>query len=191
MGKVSLQFSPLCVSLPLNRYSEVEAIKTLVDELVSGTYEVEFAFLDISWSHPYHIFAPEQAGVSYWSPLRHRFEKRGIGVPQRGLCFLLDAKRGLIHLTGPNDIKTDEQGNPKPLLVELHSDSDFLDMTYMLRQIYHFSYMSWRSFTPGTEPVTISYSHLIAKLLGNLNAVSGWNSTVLTVGTLRNRRWFL
>ena len=103
----------------------------------------------------------------------------------------LDKSRGLLHLTGPGDVKTEEQGLPQPLLVELHSESSFTDMTYLLRQIYHFTYMSWQSFFPATEPVTIKYSRLIARLLGNLNLVTGWDSTVLSVGSLRDRRWFL
>lgn len=171
------------------RDCEAESIKALVKELVQEEFRVEFAFLDISWSHPYHIFDPGQDGKSYWSLGRKRV--KGKGVPPRGLCLQLDKMRGLLHLTGPSDVKTDEQGLPKPLLVELHSDSDFTDLTYLLRQVYHFSYMSWQSFFPGTEPVTIKYSQLIARLLGNLNRVSGWDSTNLKVGSLRERRWFL
>jgi hypothetical protein len=171
--------------------SEVEAITILVRELIDSKFKVEFAFLDISWQHPYHIFAPSQKGVSYWDWQSKTKKMRGIGVPQRGLCLQLDNSRGLLHLTGPGDVKTDTQGIPKPLLIELHRDSDFTDMTYLLRQIYHFTYMSWRDFFPSTEPVTITYSRLIAKLLGNLKTIDGWNSQVLSVGSLRDRRWFL
>lgn len=170
---------------------EVEAIKTLVHELIDDKFHVEFAFLDISWHHPYYIFAPKQEGINYWDAEGRTGRTKGKGVPQRGLCLQLDQLRGLLHLTGPSDVKTDVQGVPSPLLVELHRDSDFTDMTYLLRQIYHFAYMSWRSFFPGTEPITITYSHLIARLLGNLRAVDGWNSQVLSVGSLRDRRWFL
>ena len=170
---------------------EVDAIKALVNELIADKFNVEFAFLDISWHHPYHIFAPLQTGVNYWDWKIRKNRTKGAGIPNRGLCLQLDGLRGLLHLTGPNDVKTDVQGIPKPLLVELHRDSDFTDMAYLLRQIYHFAYMSWRSYFPGTEPITITYSHLIARLLGNLNMVDGWNSQVLSVGSLRDRRWFL
>jgi len=170
------------------RDCEVEAIKTLVDDLIAEEFQVEYAFLDISWRHPYHLFSPSEPGVDYWVDKVKRL--KGKGVPQRGICLQLDKRRGLLHLTGPRELKTMEQGIPKPLLVELHPDSDFTDMTYLLRQIYHFSYMSWRSFFPSSEPVTIAYSRLIARLLGNLRAVNGWNSQVL-MGGLRDRRWFL
>lgn len=169
--------------------NEVDVIKTLVRELLDKKFSVEFAFLDVSEQHIYHIFDNAQQGVPYW--MGGRKLTKGAGVPERGLCLQLDERRGLLHLTGPGDIKTDTQGLPQPLLVELHPDSDFTDMTYLLRQIYHFSFMSWRSFFPATQPVTIKYSQLIANLLGNLNMVSGWDSTVLSIGSLRGRRWFL
>jgi hypothetical protein len=123
---------------------EVDAIKSLVQEMAVDKYSVEFAFLDISWSHPYQIFDPSEAGKAYWSDGIKRI--KGKGVPSRGICLQLDKSRGLLHLTGPGDIKTEDQGLPQPLLVELHSESSFTDLTYLLRQIYHFSYMSWQSF---------------------------------------------
>ena len=50
-------------------------------------------------------------------------------------------------------MKTDYQGLPQPLLIELHPESDFTDLTYLVRQVFHFSYLSWRSFFPAIEPV--------------------------------------
>lgn len=171
--------------------TEVLAIKKIVNELVENNYEVEFAFLDISQIHPYYIFDPLQQGDKYWNFEARGWGVRGIGVPQRGIALQLDESRSLLHLTGPKDLKTSFQGIPRPLLIELHRDSDFRDMTYLVRQIFHFSYMSWRSFTPSTEPITIGYSRLIARLLGNLKSVENWNSSVITVGTMRGRKWFL
>lgn len=170
---------------------EVEAIKRLVEGLVdTNQFLVNYAFLNLSHSHLYQIFDPNQKGTSYRT-LTGRYSKKGKGVPARGLCYQLSNRMALLHLTGPRDLKTAEQGIPRPLLVELHPDSDFKDLPYLLRQIYHFTYMSWQSFFPATEPVTILYSRLIARMLGNLKPVTGWNSKVLSVGSLRNRRWFL
>ncbi|MFW6116689.1 MAG: argonaute/piwi family protein, partial [bacterium] len=169
---------------------EVEAIKRLVENLVEDQLSVEYAFLNLSSWHMYQIFDPQQGGVSY-TTLTGRRRKKGKGVPERGLCYQLSKHAALLHLTGPHDLKTAEQGTPRPLLVKLHPDSDFTDLTYLVRQIYHFTFMSWRSFFPATEPVTILYSRLIARMLGSLNPVTGWNSKVLSVGSLRDRRWFL
>lgn len=171
------------------RNTEVEAIKTLVTQLIGEQFAVEFAFLDISWGHPYRIFDLAQPGVPYGRNGRRQI--KGRGVPSRGLCLQLDRWRALLHLTGPRDVKTDEQGLPQPLLLELHHDSDFTDMTYLARQVYHFTYMSWRSFFPASEPVTIKYSQMIAQLQGKLRLINGWDSTTLSVGSLRGRRWFL
>lgn len=165
--------------------AEIEAIKGLVDELVKDKYNIKFAFLDLSWSHPYHIIAPQQKGVPYGNTFK------GAGVSDRGLCLQLSKYRGLLNLTGPSDVKTGEQGLPKPLLVDLNPDSDFDDLPYLMRQIFHFTFMSWQNFFPASEPVTIRYSRMISKLLGNLNTVPGWDSTNLTIGNLRGRRWFL
>jgi hypothetical protein len=173
------------------RDCEVDATKSIVRELANSQFSVEFAFLDISPSHLYHIFEPSQSGVEYWDFISKKKKIKGRGVPKRGICLQLDKLRGLLHLTGPLDLKTGEQGIPKPLLIELHRDSDFTDMTYLLRQAYYFSYMSWRSFFPSTEPITIAYSRLIAKLLADLKMIPEWNSNVLTFGSLRDRRWFL
>lgn len=169
--------------------SEVEAVKRLVSELVADRFTVEYAFLDISWFHPYRLFDTAQQGAQ--SRYRSGGPRKGEGLPERGMCLQLDRWRALLQLTGPTDVKTETQGLPVPLLVELHRDSDFTDLTYLMRQIYHMAYLSWRSFFPATEPVTIKYSRLIAVLLGNLKAVTGWDSTVLSVGPLRGRRWFL
>lgn len=165
--------------------TEVDAIKSLVRELVKDKYNVRFAFLDLSWDHPYQIIAPHQKGVTY------RKTVKGTGVSDRGLCLQLNKYRGLLNLTGPSDVKTEVQGLPKPLLVDLHYDSDFDDLPYLMRQIFHFTFMSWQNFFPASAPVTIRYSQMISRLLGNLSTVPGWDSTNLTVGNLRGRRWFL
>ena len=172
------------------RNSEIDAIKLLVSELTDQNFTVEFAFLDISWWHPYHLYLSGQEGKRYWDREARKYQIKGKGVPDRGLCLLLDKHRGLIQLTGPSELKTAGQGLPKPIMASLHPDSDFDDMTYLLRQLYHFSYMSWRSFFPSPEPVTISYSRLIARLLADLKSVPSWNSQVL-MGSLRDRKWFI
>ncbi len=170
------------------KYSEIDAIRALVKELVAGQHQVEFAFLDISRHHDFVLFDPGQKGVPYFVP-----EKgvKGIGVPERGICHQLSDRSALLQLVGPKEVKTGSQGLPRPLLLTLHPESDFVDLTYLARQVFHFSYLSWRSYFPAIEPVSITYSRLIANALGNLRSVPGWNSASLTVGTLRNRMWFL
>jgi Piwi domain len=171
------------------KYKEMDAIKKLVADLISDQYEVKFAFIDISQYHPIQLFDPRQPGQKYRSGREDRY--KGIGVPERGIARILDERTAILNLTGPGELKTDYQGLPRPLKIELHDESNFDDLTYLVRQIYHFTYMSWRSFSPSTEPITIAYSGMISRALGNLKPIEGWNSSVLTVGSLRNSMWFL
>ena len=174
---------------PLKR-SEIKAARTLVDEMLKE-HPVEFAFLDLSQQHPFQIFDPTQDGIDYWAhELGHKATK-GVYAPSRGTAMLLGPRVALLQLVGAREVKTWDQGMPRPLLLELHPDSDFSDLTYLVRQAYHFSFMSWRSFFPSDEPVTILYSRWIASLLANLRAVPGWDSSALAQMRDHRAMWFL
>lgn len=172
------------------RCIEIETVKELVQEMLKE-YTVEFAFIDVSHHHPFQIFDPTQKGVRYRSPETRQYALKGIYAPQRGTAMLLGPRTALLQLVGANDVKNWGQGLPRPLLLELHPDSDFSDLTYLVRQVYHFSFMSWRSFFPSHEPVTILYSRWIANLLGNLKAVPGWDGSALNLMRDRRAMWFL
>ena len=174
---------------PLKRV-EIETVKQLVKELLDA-YPVEFAFLDVSHNHPFQIFDPSQKGLRYLSRETRQYALKGIYAPQRGTAVLLGHRMALLQLVGANEVKTWGQGMPRPLLLELHPDSDFSDLTYLVRQAFHFSFMSWRSFFPSHEPVTILYSRWIAKMLGNLKVVPGWDGAALNQMRDRRAMWFL
>ena len=175
---------------PLKRV-EIETVKQLVKEMLDDRYPVEFAFLDVSHYHPFQIFDPTQNGVKYWSYETRRNALKGVYAPARGTAALLGPRSALLQLVGAREVKTCEQGMPRPLLLELHSDSDFSDLTYLVRQAFHFSFMSWRSFFPSHEPVTILYSRWIANMLGNLRAVPDWDGAALNYMRDRRAMWFL
>ena len=174
---------------PLKRI-EIGAVKQLVEEMLNE-YPVEFAFLDVSHHHPFQIFDPRQTGVKYWAYEKQRHSSKGVFVPDRGTAILLGPRTALLQLVGANDVKTWAQGIPRPLLLELHRDSDFADLTYLVRQAFHFSFMSWRSFFPSHEPVTVLYSRWIATLLGKLKSVPEWDSVALNHMRDRRAMWFL
>lgn len=174
---------------PLKRV-EIETVKRLVHEMLDD-YPVEFAFLDVSHHHPFQLFDPSQSGRKYWSREMKRNAHKGIYAPERGTGLLLGPRTALLQLVGAREVKTWEQGMPHPMLLELHPDSDFSDLTYLVRQAYHFSFMSWRSFFPSHEPVTILYSRWIANLLGNMKAVPGWDGSALNLMHDRRAMWFL
>jgi hypothetical protein len=167
------------------KHVEIEAVKTLVRDLTERKYNVRFAFLDISEHHPYELFDLAQQGVGY------RGRRKGEGVPVRGTSIQLGPRAALLQLGGPNDVKTELQGLPRPLLLEIHPLSDFDDLPYLTRQIYNFAYMSWRSFFPAKVPVTIGYSRRIATMLGGLKAVTGWQAGAIRAQNARGGKWFL
>jgi hypothetical protein len=163
---------------------EAEAVKTVMSEL--GNFDLDYAFLHVAEHHPFLLFDHSQKGVYDYETKK----SKGISVPARGLFMHLSARETLLTLIGPTQVKTANQGIPSPVLLRLHPSSSFSDMTYLTRQVFLFASHSWRSFFPAELPVTIKYSDLIARLLGNLGTLSNWNSDVM-VGRIANTRWFL
>ena len=172
---------------PLKRV-EIETVKQLVGEMLED-YLIEFSFLDVSHYHPYQISIQRNCGVPYRSYETRRGATKGVYVPVRGTAMLLGPNTALLQLVGPREVKTWEQGMPRPLLLELHQDSDFVDLTYLVRQTFHFSFMSWRSFFPSHEPVTILYSRWIANMLGT-ESVPEWDGSGLRHMRDRRAMWF-
>ena len=151
-----------------------------------GRYDVDFAFLEISQHHPYLLFDEGQEGVRDFETK----QTKGVYAVERGRMLRLSKSEILLVLTGPRDVKRPEDGLPSPVLLRLHRQSTFTDMTYLARQVYAFANHSWRSFFPGSLPVTVQYSELIAGLLGELGRLPNWNADVLW-GRVGRSRWFL
>lgn len=164
--------------------NEVNAVKTLMGDL--GDYEVEYAFLQLSDQHPYLLFDKSQTGVVDFETKR----SKGVYAPRRSSILQLSNRDVLLCLTGPSEVKRPEDGMPSPLLLTLHKDSSFTDMTYLTRQVFAFACHSWRTFLPGSVPVTIQYSDLIARTLGHLSLFDKWDPDVM-LGRIGKTRWFL
>jgi hypothetical protein len=162
---------------------EINAVKTLMADL---DYELEYAFLQVSDQHPYLIFDTSQEGAVDYETKR----SKGVYAPRRSSTLQLSNRDMLLCLTGPNEVKRPEDGMPSPLLLSLHKDSTFTDMTYLTRQVFAFACHSWRTFLPGSVPVTIQYSELIARTLGHLSLLDKWNPDVM-LGRIGKTRWFL
>jgi hypothetical protein len=151
-----------------------------------GDYDVEYAFVQISEQHPYILFDSSQPGVTDFETRRNK----GKYAPERGRYLQLGNRDVLLSLTGPREVKRPEDGTPHPLFLSLHRDSSFTDMTYLTRQVFTFACHSWRTFLPGSVPVTIQYSDLIANALGHLSLMERWNPDVM-LGRIGKTRWFL
>jgi hypothetical protein len=166
------------------RYKNEEAIavKEFIDSITD--FEVEYAFVHISRSHPWRIFDTNSSGINWQSFIKGEY------VPQRGCYVPLGPNSALLSLTGPYQLKTNIQGCPEPIFINLHKESTFKSLDYVAEQIFKFTFMSWRSFFPSSMPVTITYSDLIANVLGQLKDIPKWNHDIL-VTKLRESGWFL
>lgn len=163
---------------------EAETVKALMDSL--GDYDVEYAFLHVVEDHPYLLFDKQQEGFK-----DHRTRRnKGKFAPTRGQFLRLSGREVIASLTGARDVKRPEDGMPHPILLRLHRSSSFDDTTYLARQTLSFASHSWRSFFPAPMPVTIFYSQIIARMLGQLGQISQWNPEVM-IGRIGRTRWFL
>ena len=149
-----------------------------------GMYNVEYAFLHIANDHPYQLFDVSESGAPAGKSVKGRY------AAGKGTLVSLSEEEVLLSLIGARDLKRPEDGLPHPVLMRLHKASTFRDLTYLARQAYRFSRHSWRSFFPAPLPVTIYYSQLIAKLLGELALVPGWDDSAM-LDQIGHTRWYL
>jgi hypothetical protein len=163
---------------------EVQAVVDLISEFEE--YDVKYAFVQVSDQHPYMAFDTSQEGVKDFETRR----SKGRYAPARGKYLQLGNREVLLFLTGPNEVKRPEDGTPQPLLLSLHRDSSFTDMPYLAEQLYAFACHSWRTFLPGSVPVTIQYPSLIANSLGKLSRLDRWNPDVM-LDRIGKTMWFL
>lgn len=156
---------------------EIAAVRAVIDKY--REYQIEYAFLKISEDHGLHMFDSSTAGV-----------QKGKLAPQRGKTFKLSKHEMLVYLIGQRELRNDTDGHPRGLILDVHKDSTFKDIKYLSAQLHSFASHSWRSYFPNPLPVTISYSELIARNLGWLNQLPGWNDSVM-IGKIGQSQWFL
>lgn len=163
---------------------EIESVKTLMQEL--GDYDVEYAFLQVIEDHPYVLFDLSQQGETDFETRG----KKGVYAPARAGYLQLSSSEVMLSLTGPKEVKRAQDGIPHPVLLKLHRESSFSDIAYLTKQVFAFSCHSWRTFQPASMPVTIQYSDLIARALGNLASLPRWDPGIM-LGRIGRTRWFL
>lgn len=167
------------------KHVEISAIKQLMKD-IGKEYNILFAFLHVSSYQPLFAIDKGENGISHYG----RVNPKGKWMLPRGAGIKLDNYNYLLQITGASDIRTYYHGMARPIMLKLHRSSTFFDLDYIARQVYNFSSLSYRSFSHAPLPVTIWYSQLIAKLLGNMQDIKGWDSDVL-IRNLKYSRWFL
>jgi hypothetical protein len=174
---------------------EFDVISNLVKEI--SQFNIKFAFVTISKSHPSILFDTSQNGEK-----KYRSDQIiGKYIPTRGSNIFIDGETSLVQMLGARELKTAKHGMSTPIQIKIrkpqgnHDDSHlkdlmFYDLNYITQQIYSFTYLSWRSFLPREEPATMLYSNLISRLLGKMRNIPEWDADNLNY-TLKRKKWFL
>ncbi|WP_145944419.1 hypothetical protein [Fuerstiella marisgermanici] len=163
---------------------DVHAVKDAVNTIVDC--KIDFAFVNFLRSSPHLIFDLRQQGA--FDAMSRQF--KGAYAPDRSSYLQLSKSQILLNLVGPKEVKRPADGMPHPVLIDLHPLSTFRDMGAIVNQIFAFSCHSWQSLNPSSLPVTIQYSNLIAKQLGQLSRLSSWDAHSMATG-IHGSRWFL
>lgn len=109
-------------------------------------------------------------------------------APPKGIAVRLGRRRMLLQAEGLTPT-----GVPNgPLLIELDERSDVGPeaLDDFVSQTFRLAHANWRGFNARSQPVTLLYGELLARLVGYLEEVATWDPTLLR-NDLRDRPWFL
>jgi len=155
---------------------EAEVVAQLVNEYPQ--YDIKFAFVTLAERHPYILHDDS------------RPNGKGAFVPNRGFAWPLGSRQCLVQLVGNKEIRNTRHGLPTPVLVSIHEKSTFLDIQYVVQQVFKFSRLSFRNFEPIYTPATLLYANLLTRQLSDLRGIPGWNAGIAN-SQLREKKWFL
>ncbi len=109
-------------------------------------------------------------------------------APPKGIAVRLGGRQMLLQSEGVSTT-----GAPSgPLLIELDERSDVgpESLEDLVSQTFRLAHANWRAFNARSQPVTLVYGELLARLVGYLEEVATWDPTLLR-NDLRDRPWFL
>ncbi len=178
------------VARPMQEVQVSKIIRECVDE-IGQEQEIEFAFLNISQSHPFFATDKSQPGIKpKYSNHQDENAVKGKYAPVRGTITQLGRFTRLVSTNGSQQIKKITSPLPTPLLIHLDRQSTYNDLAYLSEQVLKFTSLSWRSVLPISKPVTIYYSELIAEHLARLKNIPGWSPALLDIN-LYVSKWFI
>jgi len=109
-------------------------------------------------------------------------------APSKGIAVRLSERKALLQTEGLTSV-----GVPSgPLLIELDERSDVGPevLDELASQTFRLAHANWRGFNARSQPVTLVYGELLARLVGYLEEVATWDPALLR-SELRERPWFL
>jgi hypothetical protein len=123
---------------PLKR-DEVANIVFDCTKRIGDEQSLQMAFLTISHDHPFFLIDREEKRIQATrdSPVR-----KGVFAPKRGTIARIGRWTRLVCINSHNLIKRVNSPLPKPLLVNLHQDSTFVDLDYLSEQLLKFTALS-------------------------------------------------
>lgn len=126
-------------------------------------YNVQYALIKIGYFHNFRLFKNE--GLQYVSD---------------GQYVRISCNEALVQFKG---------SDKNPVRFTLHKDSTFKDMYALVRQVYWFSYLSYRSYKPARKPVTTLYPWLITSLLEKMKSIEGLDRDMIL--RMEDKLWFI
>lgn len=147
------------------RKRELVAIQKVMEHFKD--YEIKFSLLHIGYGHNFKIY-----------------NNCGNDSIDRGFVINLSSNHLLL-----NFINKITKGNPSPLSIHLDARSTFTDLNYLAKQVFFFSFISFRSFTPSKKPITILYPSIMTKLTEQMKMIPSWDFDKLQY--IGEKQWFL
>lgn len=154
------------------RFREVEAVQQALQQIGNA---VLYALIHLNDDSSFRLFDASH----------HTY------VPHMGLKVDLSKHKALLLLDGRVGDRRYGRGVPRVLEISMDRRSTMPENEFprLVRQIYNFARVNWRGFNARAVPVTLNYSHLIARLVVEIGA-NGWNQ-IISAGRLRDKAWFL
>lgn len=113
---------------PLKNVEVADIIASSVKE-VGSEQTIEFAFLNVSLDHSFTLLDMAQRGIT------KKNQTKGVYVPRRGLTAQVGRDTRLVTTTGPQMVKRANLALPRPLLIHLHKQSTYRDLSYLSEQV--------------------------------------------------------
>ena len=126
-------------------------------------YNIQYSLVHLSYYHNFRIF-----------------KDQGQDRPNRGTFIQLSSRQALLHLGGRSVV---------PIQIRLDERSEYRDLYEITRQVLYFAHLSYRTFIPVGQPVTVKYPNLMAKMVSELKKVPNWDYSILN--KLNNTLWFI
>ncbi|SFX22163.1 Piwi domain-containing protein [Cytophaga hutchinsonii ATCC 33406] len=129
---------------------EIKAVENLMKRFSDTDLTFKYAFVHLAYGHNFRMFNND-----------------GNKDVDKGTLVHISSHCKLLHFTASSSI---------PLEILIDGRSTFVDPYYLSKQVYWFSHLSHRTFTPSKKTVTILYPALMSRLMEKLKEIEDWDT---------------